>query len=146
MSRIDFEDKAVYDMLCRGDTIGIFQVESAAPDADDYTLRPGTAGYGAEVAASGPASGQWRRSRVPAAAHQKEAVTYDHPLEKTRAGTHAWHHLVQDQCEPVPSMVAGFNPGQADQLRRAFGRRHKRWSCSNSSISNSLTAHAGRGC
>ena len=30
MSRIDFEDKNVYDMLCKGDTIGIFQVESAA--------------------------------------------------------------------------------------------------------------------
>ena len=30
MSRIDFEDAKVYDMLCKGDTIGIFQVESAA--------------------------------------------------------------------------------------------------------------------
>ena len=40
MSRIDFEDKAVYDMLCRGDTIGIFQVESAAQMQTITRLRP----------------------------------------------------------------------------------------------------------
>ena len=40
LSRIDFEDQAVYDMLCRGDTIGIFQVESAAQMQTITRLRP----------------------------------------------------------------------------------------------------------
>ncbi|MDP6824603.1 MAG: DNA polymerase III subunit alpha, partial [Dehalococcoidales bacterium] len=40
LSRIDFEDTAVYDMLCRGDTIGIFQVESSAQMQTITRLRP----------------------------------------------------------------------------------------------------------
>jgi error-prone DNA polymerase len=40
LSRIDFEDAAVYDMLCQGDTIGIFQVESAAQMQTITRLKP----------------------------------------------------------------------------------------------------------
>ncbi|MFQ5861036.1 MAG: DNA polymerase III subunit alpha, partial [Dehalococcoidia bacterium] len=40
LSRIDFEDEAVYDMLCRADTIGIFQVESAAQIQTITRIRP----------------------------------------------------------------------------------------------------------
>ena len=40
LSRINFEDTAVYDMLCRGDTIGIFQVESSAQMQTITRLRP----------------------------------------------------------------------------------------------------------
>jgi error-prone DNA polymerase len=126
MSRIDFEDKAVYDMLCRGDTIGIFQVESAAQMQTITRLRPrNLLDMAHEVAAVRPGVGVnggvqeylLRRSK-------KKPVTYDHPLEKRALERTLGIILFQDQVNQLAIDVAGFNPGQADQLRRAFGRRH----------------------
>jgi error-prone DNA polymerase len=58
-----------------------------------------------------------RRSR-------KKPVTYDHPLEERALARTLGVILFQDQVNQLAIDVAGFGPGQADQLRRAFGRRH----------------------
>jgi error-prone DNA polymerase len=126
LSRIDFEDKAVYDMLCKGDTIGIFQVESAAQLQTITRLRPrNLLDMAHEVAAVRPGVGvnngvsEYLQRRM-----KKKPVTYDHPLEKRALERTLGIVLFQDQVNQLAIDVAGFNPSYADQMRRAFGRRH----------------------
>jgi error-prone DNA polymerase len=126
LSRIDFEDKAVYDMLCKGDTIGIFQVESAAQMQTITRLHPrNLLDMAHEVAAVRPGVG------VNNGVHEyllrrtkKKPVTYDHPLEQRALERTLGIVLFQDQVNQLAIDVAGFSPNKADQMRRAFGRRH----------------------
>ena len=126
LSRIDFEDQAVYDSLCRADTIGIFQVESAAQMQTITRIQPrNLVDMAHEVAAVRPGVGvndgvsQYIRRR-----QGLEPITYEHPLERrTLERTHGVI-LFQDQVNQLAMDVAGFSSMEADQLRRAFGRRN----------------------
>jgi error-prone DNA polymerase len=126
MSRIDFEDKAVYDMLCKGDTIGIFQVESAAQIQTITRLRPrNLLDMAHEVGAVRPGVGVNNGvQEYLARRNRRKSVMYDHPLEKRALERTLGVVLFQDQVNQLAIDVAGFNPGDADHLRRAFGRRH----------------------
>jgi error-prone DNA polymerase len=126
MSRIDFEDAKVYDMLCKGDTIGIFQVESAAQMQTITRLNPrNLLDMAHEVAAVRPGVGAnhgvheylLRRTK-------KKPVTYDCPLEQRALERTLGIILFQDQVNQLAIDVAGFAPSEADRLRRAFGRKH----------------------
>ncbi len=126
MSRIDFEDQLVYDMLCKGDTIGIFQVESAAQLQTITRLKPrNLVDMAHEVGAVRPGVG------VNHGVHEYLArrsgykpIAYDHPLEKRALERTLGVVLFQDQVNQLAIDVAGFPPGKADRLRRAFGRKH----------------------
>ena len=125
ISRIDFEDKAVYDMLCSADTIGIFQVESAAQIQTITRIRPrNLVDMAHEVGAVRPGVGvndgvtKYIRRR-----QSLEPVTYDHPLEQRALERTHGVILFQDQVNQVAMEVAGFSALEADQLRRAFLRR-----------------------
>jgi len=126
MSRIDFEDAKVYDMLCKGDTIGIFQVESAAQMQNITRLRPrNLLDMAHEVGAVRPGVGVNHGVQEYLARRTKRRpVTYDHPLEKRALERTLGVVLFQDQVNQLAIDVAGFAPSEADRLRRAFGRRH----------------------
>ena len=126
MSRIDFEDKEVYDMLCKGDTIGIFQVESAAQMQTITRLRPrNLLDMAHEVGAVRPGVGVNHGVQEYLARRMKrKPVTYDHPLEKRALERTLGIILFQDQVNQLAIDVAGFTPSEADRLRRAFGRHH----------------------
>jgi error-prone DNA polymerase len=126
MSRIDFEDAKVYDMLCKGDTIGIFQVESAAQMQTITRLHPrNLLDMAHEVAAVRPGVGAnhgvheylLRRSK-------RKPITYDCPLEQRSLERSLGVVLFQDQVNQLAIDVAGFSPSEADRLRRAFSRKH----------------------
>jgi len=126
MSRIDFEDKNVYDMLCKGDTIGIFQVESAAQMQTITRLKPrNLLDMAHEVGAVRPGVGvNGGVQDYLARRMHKKSLVYDHPLEKRALERTLGVVLFQDQVNQLAIDVAGFNPSKADQMRRAFGRRH----------------------
>ncbi len=126
MSRIDFEDAKVYDMLCRGDTIGIFQVESAAQMQTITRLRPrNLLDMAHEVAAVRPGVGVNDGVHEYLARRSKrKPVVYDCPLEKRSLERTLGIILFQDQVNQLAIDVAGFSPSEADRLRRAFGRHH----------------------
>ncbi|MDV2990314.1 MAG: DNA polymerase III subunit alpha [Dehalogenimonas sp.] len=126
MSRIDFDDPAVYDMLGRGDTIGIFQVESAAQMQTITRLKPrNLLDMAHEVAAVRPGVGanggvqEYLARRLG-----RRPVAFDHPLEKRALERTLGVVLFQDQVNQLAIDVAGLSPSLADQLRRAFSRRH----------------------
>ena len=126
LSRIDFNDRAVYETMHRADTIGIFQVESAAQMQTVPRIKPwNLTDMAYEVGAVRPGVGvndgvtqfiQRRSEGIP--------WDYDHPLEQRALERTLGIILFQDQVNQVAIDVAGFSGLEADQMRRAFGRRN----------------------
>ena len=126
LSRIDFEDQAVYEMMHQADTIGIFQVESAAQMQTVPRIKPkNLTDMAYEVGAVRPGVGandgvtQFIQRRAFNAAWD-----YDHPLERRALERTLGIILFQDQVNQLAMDVAGFSAVEADQLRRAFIRKH----------------------
>ena len=113
-------DEPTFDMICAGDTVGVFQIESRAQMAMLPRLRPRTY-YDLVIEVSivrpGPITGgmvhPYLRRRSGA-----EEVIYPHPslrpvLEKTLGIP-----LFQEQVIRLAMVAADYTPGEADQLRR----------------------------
>ncbi len=119
------QDDAVYDMLCRADSIGVFQVESRAQMATLPRLKPRRF-YDLVVEVAlirpGPIQGgsvhPYIRRR-----NGKEPVTYLHPLLEPSLAKTLGVPLFQEQLMQMAIDVAGFSPGEADQLRQAMGSK-----------------------
>jgi error-prone DNA polymerase len=120
VARVPAEDPAVYDMVCRADTVGVFQIESRAQMAMLPRLRPRQF-YDLVVEVAivrpGPIQGgmvhPYLRRR-----NGEEAVTTPHPelepiLERTLGVP-----LFQEQVMQIAIVGAGYSGGEADQLRR----------------------------
>ena len=126
LSRIDFDDQAVYSTIHKADTIGIFQVESAAQMQTTPRLKPSSLTEMAyEVGAVRPGVGVNDGVTQFIQRHAEGTPwDYDHPLEKRALERTLGIILFQDQVNHVAMDVAGFTSLEADQLRRAFGRRN----------------------
>ncbi|GAA4477984.1 error-prone DNA polymerase [Rhodococcus olei] len=125
LAKLDLSEAAVYEMLCRADSVGVFQVESRAQMATLPRLKPRTF-YDLVVEVAlirpGPIQGgsvhPYIRRR-----NGREPVTYDHPslehsLERTLGVP-----LFQEQLMQMAVDVAGFSAAEADRLRRAMGSK-----------------------
>ena len=137
LSRIDFADQAVYDRICRGDTVGLFQIESRAQIQMLRRTRPrNLEDLAVEVAIvrPGPIVGgavnpyvrrreDERRARARGRCYEPPV---DHPLLKDALAETLGVILYQDQVLQVCQALAGFTPGQAEALRRAMSRRRSR--------------------
>ena len=119
------QDDAVYDMLCAADSVGVFQVESRAQMATLPRLRPRRF-YDLVVEVAlirpGPIQGgsvhPYLRRRSG-----REPVTYLHPLLEPSLSKTLGVPLFQEQLMQMAIDVAGFTPGEADQLRQAMGSK-----------------------
>jgi error-prone DNA polymerase len=119
------QEEAVYDTLCRGDSVGIFQVESRAQMATLPRLRP-RCFYDLVVEVAlirpGPIQGgsvhPYLRRRNGA-----EAVTYLHPCFERSLAKTLGVPLFQEQLMQMAIDAAGFSAAEADQLRQAMGSK-----------------------
>ncbi len=124
LATIPQEDE-VYDMLCRADSIGVFQVESRAQMATLPRLKPRTF-YDLVVEVAlirpGPIQGgsvhPYIRRR-----NGKEPVTYLHPLLENALAKTLGIPLFQEQLMQMAIDVAGFSAAEADELRQAMGSK-----------------------
>ena len=125
LARIDLTETDVYDMLCRADSVGVFQVESRAQMATLPRLKPRTFfDLVVEVALirPGPIQGGSVHPHIRRR-NGREEVRYDHPaLERSLERT-LGIPLFQEQLMQMAVDVAGFGAAQADQLRRAMGSK-----------------------
>ena len=122
MQDVPPEDPAVYEMICRADTVGVFQIESRAQMAMLPRLRPRNyydLVIEVAIVRPGPIQGQmvhpYLRRRSGA-----EPVIYPGPgvqqvLERTLGVP-----IFQEQVMQLAVVAAGFSPGEADRLRRAM--------------------------
>jgi len=137
LSRIDFADQAVYDRICRGDTVGLFQIESRAQiqmlrrtrprDLEDLAVevaivRPGPI-VGGAVNPYVRRREEQRRAREAGRPYEPPV---DHPLLRDVLAETLGVILYQDQVLQVCQALAGFTAGQAEALRRAMSRRRSR--------------------
>ena len=123
MGKLPLDDPATYAMLQRGDAIGVFQFESSGmrealrsvkpTEFEDLIAlvalyRPGPMGY------------------IPGYAKRKngqEAVTFIDPrLEPITGVTHGIC-IYQEQYLEIAKQIAGFTPAEADDLRKAIGKK-----------------------
>ena len=122
---LDLKEKPVYDMLCRADAVGVFQVESRAQLSTLPRLRPQCFfDLVVEVALirPGPIQGGSVHPYLRRRSGQEE-ITYDHPvLVKSLART-LGIPLFQEQLMQIAVDAAGFSGAEADDLRRAMGSK-----------------------
>ena len=126
LSRIDFTDSEVYDLIARADTIGIFQIESAAQMQTVTRIRPqNLVDMAHEVAAVRPGVGvNDGVSEYIARRKGHRPIIYDHPLSQKALERTLGVVLFQDQVNELAIYVAGMSAVEADRLRRAFGKRN----------------------
>jgi DNA polymerase-3 subunit alpha len=119
-----WDDPAVYELLQRGDTVGVFQLESRAcaarcgGEADRFEdiialvslYRPGPDGQHPDL----------RRRK-----NGREPIEYPHPmLEDVLKETYGIF-VYQEQVMQAAQVLAGYSLGEADLLRRAMGKKIK---------------------
>jgi error-prone DNA polymerase len=123
LATIPPEDQAVYEMISRADTMGVFQIESRAQMSMLPRLRP-QCFYDLVIEVAivrpGPIQGQMVHPYLRRRNGEEEAV---YPNEAIREVLHKTLGvpLFQEQAMRLAVVAAGFTPGEADQLRRAMG-------------------------
>ena len=123
IGKIPLDDAKTYDMLRKGDAIGVFQFESSGmrealrqvkPTVFDDLIalvalyRPGPMGY------------------IPGYAKRKngqEQVSYIDPRLKEITGKTYGICIYQEQYLEIAKRIAGFTPAEADDLRKAIGKK-----------------------
>ena len=120
---LPWDDPAVYELLQRGDTVGVFQLESEGMRRTLAGVRP--TGFGDIVALVSlyrpgpmdniPLFGDRKNGRVP--------LAYLHPmLEEVLKETYGIF-VYQEQVMQAAQVLAGYSLGEADLLRRAMGKK-----------------------
>ena len=125
LSRIDYRDDGVFEDLGRGDTVGVFQVESAAQMQTIVRMRPQNIyDLALEVAAVRPGVGA--NDGVAEFLRRREGIPwrYDHPLERNALERSKGVIMFQDQVVQLGMDIGGLTAAEADRMRRAFGRRN----------------------
>jgi error-prone DNA polymerase len=128
LATVPAEDPVVYDMICEGDTMGVFQIESRAQMAMLPRLKP-RCYYDLVIEVAiirpGPMQGDmvhpYLRRR-----NGEEAVEY--PSEDVRGVLQRTLGvpIFQEQVMQLAVVAAGFSPGEADRLRRAMAAWKRR--------------------
>ncbi|RQT27029.1 error-prone DNA polymerase [Burkholderia contaminans] len=122
LKHIPQDDKATYDMICRADTVGVFQIESRAQMSMLPRLRPETyydLVIEVAIVRPGPIQGGAvhpylkRRQGLEKVSYPKEDLKP--ALERTYGVP-----IFQEQVMQIAMIAAGFTPGEADELRRAM--------------------------
>jgi error-prone DNA polymerase len=122
LSSIPQNDKGTYDMICRADTLGVFQIESRAQMSMLPRLKP-RCFYDLVIEVAivrpGPIQGDmvhpYLRRRQGLEEEHYESEDLKAILKKTLGVP-----LFQEQCMRLSIVAAGFTPARADELRRAM--------------------------
>jgi error-prone DNA polymerase len=133
LSRIDFDDQALYDRICSGDTVGLFQIESRAQiqmlrrtqprNLDDLSVQVAIVRPGPIV---GGAVNPYVRRREMLRETPGYEIPYPHPLLEEALGETLGVIIFQDQVLKVCQALASFTDGQAESLRRAMSRKRSK--------------------
>jgi error-prone DNA polymerase len=125
LDSIPKEEAGVYDMLCRADAIGVFQVESRAQMGLLPRLQPRKL-YDLVVEIAMVRPGPIQGGAVHPFVRRKlgkEEVTYAHPALKSTLERTLGIPIFQEQLMQVAVAVGGFTAEDADLLRRAMGSK-----------------------
>lgn len=128
LASVPAEDQAVYAMCTRGETMGVFQIESRAQMSMLPRLRP-RCFYDLVIEVSIVRPGPIQGGMVHPYLNRRnglEPVHYAHPDLKPILERTLGVPIFQEQVMEMASAVGGFSPGESDQLRRAMGAWRKK--------------------
>jgi len=127
LANIPEGDSDVYDMICKADTMGVFQIESRAQMSMLPRLQP-RCYYDLVIEVAivrpGPIQGNMVHPYLRRRMGQEQPV---YPNDEIQAVLHKTLGvpIFQEQAMRLAVVAAGFSPGEADQLRRAMGAWRK---------------------
>ncbi len=126
IAKLPLDDPQVYEMLSRGEAAGVFQFESSGMREALRQIRPTEfEDLIALVALYRPGPMQY----IPTYAnrkHGKEPVVYADPRLKPILSSTFGISIFQESSMEIAKHIAGFSPGEADDLRKAIGKKdHK---------------------
>ncbi|WP_280431766.1 error-prone DNA polymerase [Nocardia brasiliensis] len=125
LHKLDLKEAAVYEMLSRADSVGVFQVESRAQMATLPRLRPRTF-YDLVVEVALIRPGPIQGGSVHPYIRRRNGLEdwdFDHPALENALARTLGVPLFQEQLMQMAVDVAGFTATEADQLRRAMGSK-----------------------
>lgn len=125
INHIPLDDKPTYDMLSKGETVGVFQLESQGMINLVKRLKPDVfEDLGALVALFRPGPlGSGMVDDFVARKHGLQAITYAHPLLEPVLKDTYGTIVYQEQIMQVFQVLADYTLGQADQVRRMMGKK-----------------------
>lgn len=125
LDALTWDDEAVYALLQKGDTVGVFQLESEGMRRTLSAVRPSNFG---DIIALVSLYRPGPMDNIPSFGRRKqgtEAIDYPHPLlEPILAETYGIF-VYQEQVMQAAQVLAGYSLGGADLLRRAMGKKIK---------------------
>ena len=125
LNEIPFDDHKTFELLSKGLTCGVFQVESAAMIDTLVKLKPtNLEEIIAVLALNRPGPMQFIDSFIK---RKKglETIEYDHPLLEPILKETFGIIVYQEQIMKIAQVISGYSLGQADLLRRAIGKKIK---------------------
>lgn len=123
LGEIPLDDERTYELFQRGDTTGVFQLESAGMKRYLRELKPTVFDdIIAMVALYRPGPMQFIDGFINRK-HGREEITYMHPLMKDALQNTYGILVYQEQVMEISKTLCGFTGGQADTLRKAIGKK-----------------------
>ena len=125
LDTLSWDDPAVYELMQRGDTVGVFQLESEGMRKTLAAVKP--TGFGDIIALvslyrPGP------MDNIPMFGRRKngqESIEYPHALLEPILNETYGIFVYQEQVMQAAQILAGYSLGDADLLRRAMGKKIK---------------------
>ena len=125
LKSIPLDDAKTYDLICRGDTIGVFQLESDGMRNVIRKLKPSCM---EDIIAVNALFRPGPMDNIPLfikRKHGEEPIDYPHPDLKPILQNTYGIIVYQEQILRIASFMAGFSLGEADLLRKAVSKKNK---------------------
>ncbi len=123
LDRLTLDDNLVYDLLQRGDTVGVFQLESEGMRRTLAAVKPTNFG---DIIALVSLYRPGPMDNIPMFGRRKngeEFIQYPHPLLEGVLSETYGVFVYQEQVMQAAQILAGYSLGEADLLRRAMGKK-----------------------
>ena len=122
---IDFDDQKVFELLSSGNTVGLFQVESAGMREALLQMKPN---HIEDIIALVALYRPGPMSNIPVyndCKHGRQTPDYLHPLLEDILKPTYGVIIYQEQVMQIAQKLSGFTAGEADILRRAMGKKKR---------------------
>lgn len=139
LDALEWDDEGVYKLLQKGDTVGVFQLESEGMRRTLSAVRPSNFG---DIIALVSLYRPGPMDNIPMFGRRKngqEEIAYPHPLLEGILSETYGIFVYQEQVMQAAQILAGYSLGQADMLRRAMGKK-------NQAEMDAQRAHFAEGC
>jgi DNA polymerase III subunit alpha len=125
IENISFEDQKVFELLSSGNTVGLFQVESAGMREALLQMKPN---HIEDIIALVALYRPGPMSNIPIyndCKHGRQTPDYLHPLLENILKPTYGVIIYQEQVMQIAQILSGFTAGEADILRRAMGKKKR---------------------